>query len=61
MTPLEAVLIGFSSGIFGWVTKQAFSNKTYVKKELCSVIHIGLESTLKRIEGKLDTLNGGKK
>lgn len=59
MTPLETVLIGFSSGIFGWIVKHTISNKTYVKKEVCGVVHKGVEKTLKRIEEKLDTLNGG--
>ena len=63
MTPtwLEAFSLGIISGIFGYVAKSVIANKIYVRKEMCELTHNWLETTLKRIESKIDTLNGGKK
>ena len=58
-TWLEAGLFGVTTGIFGYVVKQVISNKIYVRKDMCQLKHIWLETTLKRIEAKIDTLNGG--
>lgn len=62
MTPptwLEASSIAFIVGIFGYITKSTLANKLYVRKDMCNLKHTWLETTLKRIEEKIDTLNGG--
>lgn len=59
MTPLEITSIGLLSGIAGWVIRHALSSKTFVKREVCEVVHHNLDETLKRIEHKIDKMNGG--
>ena len=61
MTPLETSLIGFTMGIIGWTSRSAIFTKTFVRKDIFEVFTKNLEQTLKRIEDKLDELNGGKK
>ena len=58
-TWLEAGSVATLFGIFGYVVKSAISNKIYVRKDMCQLKHTWLETTLKRIEDKIDTLNGG--
>ena len=60
MTPLETVLIPTTALIAGWIIRTVYSGRTYVKKDMCQVIHKNLDKTLERIEKKIDKLNGGK-
>ena len=58
MTGLESTLIGLTGGIIGFTVRAIISSKVHVRKDLCNLVHDGVEKTLTRIEGKLDKLNG---
>ncbi len=58
-TWLEAGSVATLFGIVGYVAKSIIANKIYVRKDMCNMKHTWLEKTLTRIEGKIDTLNGG--
>ena len=58
MTGLETSLLGLTGGIIGFTIRAIISSKVHVRKDLCNIVHEGVEKTLTRIEAKLDKLNG---